>query len=110
MTFSATSSWNTRFATWTISSSEWIWDVRWPNLYLFLQFNYAQSFFTSNLTTKPDFRLTPGLAYQNEYCQVSVGAQVALNHAAANGDRLAGLGLIEVFYDNIFPALGWQPF
>ncbi len=76
----------------------------------FVQFNYAQSFFTSNLTTKPDVRLTPGLAYQNEYCQVSVGVQVALNRAAPSRDRVAGLGLIEIFYDNIIPALGWKPF
>ncbi len=76
----------------------------------FVQFNYAQSFFASRLTTKPDFRLTPGLAYQNDYCQVSVGAQVALNGAAASGDRVTALGLVEIFYDNIFPALGWNPF
>jgi len=76
----------------------------------FVEFNYVQSFLAARLTTKPDFRLTPGLAYQNDYCQVSVGAQVALNGAAANGDRVAGLGLVEIFYDNIFPALGWQPF
>jgi hypothetical protein len=76
----------------------------------FVQLNYTQSFLASQLTTKPDFRLTPGLAYQNEYCQVSVGAQVALNGAAASGDRVAALGLVEIFYDNIFPALGWNPF
>ena len=76
----------------------------------FVQFNYAQSFLASRLTTKPDFRLTPGLAYQDDYCQVSVGAQVTLNHAAVSGDRLAAIGLVEIFYDNIFPALGWKPF
>lgn len=76
----------------------------------FVQFNYLQSFLASRLTTKPDFRLTPGIAYQNDYCQVSVGAQVTLNGAAASGDRVAALGLVEIFYDNIFPALGWNPF
>jgi len=76
----------------------------------FVQLNYAQSFLASRLTTKPDFRLTPGLAYQNDHCQLSVGAQVALNGAAASGDRVAALGLVEIFYDDIFPALGWKPF
>jgi hypothetical protein len=87
-------------------------DVRRPLIEFvpFVQFNYAQSFLASRLTTKPDFRLTPGLAYQNDYCQVSIGAQVALNGAAASGDRVAVLGLVEIYYDNIFPALGWNPF
>jgi hypothetical protein len=76
----------------------------------FVQLNYAQSFLASRLTTKPDFRLTPGLAYQNGYCQVSVGAQVALNNAAATGDRIAAIGLVEIFYDDIFPTLRWKPF
>jgi hypothetical protein len=87
-------------------------DVRRPLMELvpFVQFNYVQSFLASRLTTKPDFRLIPGVAYQNDYCQVSVGAQVALNGAAASGDQVAALGLVEIFYDNIFPVLGWNPF
>ena len=76
----------------------------------YVQFNYAQSFIASRLTTKPDFRLTPGIAYLGEYCELSVGAQVALNGAAPSGDRVAVIGLVEIFYDNIFPALGWKPF
>jgi hypothetical protein len=87
-------------------------DIRRPLIEFvpFVQFNYAQSFLASRLTTKPDFRLTPGLAYQNDYCQVSVGVQVALNSAAASGDRAAAVGLVEIYYDNIFPALSWHPF
>lgn len=76
----------------------------------YVQFNYAQSFIASRLTTKPDFRLTPGVAYLSEYCELSVGAQVALNGAAPSGDQVAAIGLVEIFYDNIFPALGWKPF
>lgn len=67
----------------------------------FVQFNYAQSFLASHLTTKPDLRLTPGLAYQNDYCQVSVGARVALNGAAASGDRVAGLGAVDLLRQHI---------
>jgi len=55
-------------------------------------------------------RLTPGLAYLGDYCELSVGTQVALNGAAPGGDRIAVLGLVEIFYDNIFPILGWKPF
>jgi hypothetical protein len=76
----------------------------------YVQFNYAQSFIASRLNTKPDFRLTPGLAYLGDYCELSIGAQVALNGAASSGDRIAVIGFIEVFYDDIFPVLSWNPF
>jgi hypothetical protein len=76
----------------------------------YVQFNYAQSFIASRLTTKPDFRLTPGLAYLGNYGEVSFGAQVALNGAAPRSDRIAVIGLIELFYDDVFPVLGWNPF
>ncbi len=87
-------------------------DVRRPlvDLVPYIQFNYAQSFIASRLTTSPDFSLTPGLAYLGDYCELSVGAQVALNGAAPGGDGIAVLGLVEIFYDNIFPILGWKPF
>jgi len=39
-----------------------------------------------------------------------VGAQVALNRAAQPGDRVAVIGVIEVFYDELFPTLAWKPF
>ena len=82
----------------------------WVDLVPYIQFNYAQSFIASRLTTSPDFRLTPGIAYLGHYCELSIGAQVALNNAAPSGDRVAVVGLVEIFYDNIFPALGWNPF
>jgi hypothetical protein len=82
----------------------------WINLVPYVQFNYSQALLASQLTTLPDFRLTPGVAYLGDYCEVSLGAQVALNGAARSGDRVAVIGLVEVFYDDIFPALGWQPF
>jgi hypothetical protein len=53
---------------------------------------------------------TPGLAYLGNYCELSVGAQVSLNGAAPNSDRVAVIGLIESFYDDVFPVLGWNPF
>lgn len=75
----------------------------------YVQFNYSQSFIASRLTTKPNFQLTPGLGYLGDYCELSVGSQVALNGAAPSGDRVAAIGLVEIFYDNIFPILGWNP-
>jgi len=85
-------------------------EAPWVNLVPYAQFNYSQSLMASHLTTLPDFRLTPGTAYLGEYFEVSFGAQVALNGAAPTGDRVAVIGLVEVFYDEIVPALGWKPF
>lgn len=75
----------------------------------YVQFNYSQSFIASHLTTKPNFQLIPGLGYLGDYFELSVGSQVALNGAAPGGDRVAVIGLVEIFYDNIFPVLGWNP-
>jgi hypothetical protein len=82
----------------------------WVDFMPYVQFNYAQSFIASRLTTSPDFRLTPGIAYLGDYCEVSVGAQIALNGAAQSGDRVAVVGLVEIFYDDIFPVLNWNLF
>ena len=87
-------------------------DIRQPLLDLvpYVQFNYSQAFIASRLTTSPDFRLTPGIAYLGDSFEISLGPQIALNGAHAGGDRVAVLGLVEIFYDEIFPALGWNPF
>jgi len=49
------------------------------------------------------------IAYLGDCYELSLGAQVALNGAALSGDRVAMIGLFEVYYDDIFPALGWNP-
>jgi hypothetical protein len=87
-------------------------DIRRPLLDLvpYVQFNYSQAFIASRLTTSPDFRLTPGIAYLGNTFEISVGPQMALNGAYANGDRVAALGLMEIFYDEILPAFGGNPF
>jgi hypothetical protein len=41
---------------------------------------------------------------------VSLSAQVTLNGAAQTRDRVSIIGLVEVFYNDVFPALGWEPF
>ena len=82
----------------------------WIDFVPYIQLNYTQSFIASRLTMSPDLRLTPGIAYLGDYCEVSVGTQIALNGTAQSGDHVAVLGLVEIFYDNIFPSLGWNPF
>ncbi len=76
----------------------------------YVQFNYSQALIASRLTTSPDFRLVPGMAYLGDDFLFSVGPQIALNGTYQGGDRVAVLGLVEIFYDDIFPALGWKPF
>jgi hypothetical protein len=76
----------------------------------YIQFNYSQAFIASRLTTSPDFRLTPGIAYLGDTFEISLGSQIALNGAHASGDRAGLLGLVEIFYDEILPTLGWNPF
>jgi hypothetical protein len=82
----------------------------WVNLVPYAQFNYSQSLIASHLNTLPDFRLTPGVAYMGENCEVSFGTQFALNGASPTRDRVAVIGLVEIFYDEIVPTLGWKPF
>jgi hypothetical protein len=65
-------------------------DTPWLDLVPYTEFDYSQSLIASRLTTLPDFRLTPGLAYLGDYCEVSVGAQVALgNRSDARATRPA---------------------
>lgn len=80
--------------------------IRTPILDLvpYVQFNYSQAFIASRLTTSPDFRLTPGIAYLGDTFEVTFGPQIALN-AHASGDKVAVLGLVEIFSDGIFPSL-----
>ncbi|HEY6418400.1 MAG TPA: hypothetical protein VIX59_05285 [Candidatus Binataceae bacterium] len=50
------------------------------------------------------------MAYLGDYCELSLGTQFTLNNAAPSGDHVAVLGLVEIFYDDLFPVLGWKPF
>jgi hypothetical protein len=86
--------------------------IRRPLLQLvpYVQFNYSQAFIASRLTTSPDFRLVPGIAYMGNMFEISLAPQIAINGAHASADRVAILGLVEIFYDEIFPRLGWKPF
>ena len=80
------------------------------NLVPYVEFDYSQAMIDSRLTTSPDFLITPGVAYLGDKFLVSLGAQVDLNGASHRGDRAAALCLVEIFYDDIFPALGKNPF
>ena len=43
-------------------------------------------------------------------CKLSLGMQIAVNGTAQSQDHVAVADLVEIFYDDIFPAPGWEPF
>ncbi|MFQ5668274.1 MAG: hypothetical protein ACE5I7_17830, partial [Candidatus Binatia bacterium] len=56
-------------------------------------------------------RVTPGLVYLGRYAELGVAGQFPLNNAADTELDWGILGIIDIFYDDLFEALGkWQPF
>ena len=85
--------------------------IPWPNVLRpfvpYVEFNYAQVPWGANFsTTPPDWRVTPGIAYQTNYYEVAVATQLALNNPASSSDQAAALFAIDIYYDQIFPRLG----
>jgi hypothetical protein len=82
--------------------------LKWPlrNLYLFNEFNYDQLIAGPPGQTFPTILATPGLAYVSYHFELAVGTQLALNQAAVSSNHAAILGLLDIFYDSIFPRLG----
>jgi hypothetical protein len=78
--------------------------------YLQLNYNGAAGSRKLHLARSPDFRLIPGIAWINHYCELSAGVQVALNGTAPGGDRIAFVGAFEIYFDELVPALGWKAF
>jgi len=76
------------------------------NLFLFTEFNYDQLIAGPSGETFPHILITPGIAYVGYRFQVSVGTQLALNHASVPGTHAAVLGLLDIFYDSAFPPWG----
>ncbi|HVB79796.1 MAG TPA: hypothetical protein VNE82_07580 [Candidatus Binataceae bacterium] len=91
------------------TASRW---VRWPlaNLAPFTEINYLEFPGGRRGRTPPEVLLTPGLAYLSGPYQLSLGTEVALNHAASQNDKASVLGLLNVQLDPLFPAIGWKPF
>jgi hypothetical protein len=76
------------------------------NLFLFTEFNYEQLIAGPSGETFPGIVATPGLAYVSYHFEVSVGTQVPLNNASVSSTHAVVLGLLDIFYDSIFPKLG----
>jgi hypothetical protein len=76
------------------------------NLFLFDEINYDQLITGPSGQTFPSLLATPGIAYVGYHFELALGTQFALNSAARPGNHAAIVGLIDIFYDSIFPRLG----
>lgn len=82
--------------------------LQWPfrNLYLFNEINYDQLITGPSGQTFPKLLATPGIAFVSYHFELSIGTQLALNSAAVSGHHATVLGLLDIFYDSIFPQIG----
>jgi hypothetical protein len=82
--------------------------LKWPirNLFLFNEINYDQLITGPSGQTFPRLLATPGIAYVSYHFELSIGTQFALNNASVPGNHAAVLGLLDIFYDSIFPKIG----
>jgi hypothetical protein len=76
------------------------------NLFFFTEFNYSQLVSGPSHETFPNIVATPGLAYIGHYFELSFGTQLALNRAAVPNTHAVVIGLLDIFYDSIFPKEG----
>lgn len=76
------------------------------NLFFFTEFNYSQLVAGPSQETFPSIVATPGIAYVGHYFELSFGTQLALNKAAVPATHAVAIGLLDIFYDSIFPKAG----
>lgn len=82
--------------------------LKWPlrNMFIFNEFNYDQLIAGPSGQTFPTIFATPGIAYVSYHFEIALGTQLALNNAAMPGNHASILGLLDIFYDSIFPKAG----
>jgi hypothetical protein len=77
------------------------------NLFLFTEFNYSQLIKGPSGETFPNIVMTPGFAYVGYRFELSIGTQLALNNAARPDTHAVVIGLLDIFYDSMFPEANW---
>jgi len=76
----------------------------------FVEFDWQQIAVGQRFNTPPDFRVTPALAYDTGWSQLTIGTQVALSHQASQNDQAAVIFLLDVYMDQLFPRVfNWTP-
>ncbi len=84
------------------------WPIR--NLYPFVEFNYDQLITGPSGQTFPQINVTPGIAFMNQYLELSVGTQMAVNQATVPNNHATVIGLVDLFIDDLIPQANWTPF
>ena len=76
------------------------------DLFFYIEFNYSQLVTGPAQETFPNIVATPGIAYVGHHFELSLGTQLALNKAAVSTTHAVVIGLVDIFYDSIFPKVG----
>ncbi|MGH7000562.1 MAG: hypothetical protein ACREEA_03560 [Stellaceae bacterium] len=76
------------------------------NMFLFNEINYDQLISGPSGQTFPTLLATPGVAYVRHHFELAMATQFALNNASRPGTHAAVLGLVDIFYDSLFPKIG----
>lgn len=81
----------------------------WPlrQLIPLVEFNFETRVNGPKRTTET--RATPGLVYLGKFVQLGVAGQFPLNHTTARELDPSILFVVDLFYDDLFPALTWTP-
>jgi len=76
----------------------------------FTEFNYQQTTFGRFNTTPPDWRITPGFAWDDNYYEVALGTQLALTKLGIASTHAVVLVGISIYYDQFTSWGGDIPF
>jgi hypothetical protein len=81
----------------------------WPfhRLIPLVEFNFETRVNGTHRTTEA--RVTPGLVYQGKFVQLGVAGQFPLNRTTDRELDPSLLFIVDLFYDDLFPALTWMP-
>jgi hypothetical protein len=87
--------------------------LRWPPyvfpLTPFAEFTYGQSVIARQVTTQPDLRVMPGIAYVADVWQFSLASSFAMNDATKANNHAGVIGMLSLSLARLFPAFKWQP-
>jgi hypothetical protein len=86
--------------------------LAWPlrNLVPFAEINYSEVPVGRRGRAPAQFFVTPGISCFSGPYQLTVGSQIALDHAARHEDQASVLGLLDINLSQVFPAMRWTPF
>ena len=86
--------------------------LHWPQAALpltpFAEFTYDEAVVAREITTQPDLRVMPGVAYVADSWQFSLATTFAINQATVAGNHSGVIGMLSVTLGDYIPAFKWQ--